>query len=76
MQVVLLAGVHELPSLTLSQELLRPRKLARLKQILEEGTAMLYPIFAPTARLSAEEGSRLVRVLVSGDLLHRLSTPC
>ena len=43
MQVVLLAGVEEVPSLALSQELLRPRKLARLKQILDEGTAMLYP---------------------------------
>lgn len=76
MQVVLLAGVGEVPSLALSQELLRPRKLARLKQILDERTAMLYPTFAPAARLPAEEGGRLARMLISGESLHCLSTLC
>ncbi len=76
MQVVLLAGVGEVPSLALSQELLRPRKLARLKQILDEGTAMLYPTFAPAARLPAEEGGRLARMLISSESLHCLSTLC
>ena len=74
--MVLLAGVDEVPSLTLSQELLRPRKLARLKRILDEGTAMLYPTFAPAARLPAEEGSRLARMLISGESSRRLSTLC
>ncbi len=66
-QVVVLADVQELPSLSLSQELLRPRKLSMVKQILDEGVAMLVPTFATSPSLPAEEGSRLARLLVSGE---------
>lgn len=69
MQVVLLADVQELPSLTLSQELLRPKKLGLLRQILDEGVAMMFPVFAPAPGLPAEDASRLVRLLASGELL-------
>ncbi|CAL5228520.1 g11672 [Coccomyxa viridis] len=65
-EVVVLADIHELPSLSLSQELLRPRKLSMVKQILDEGVAMLVPTFATSPSLPAEEGSRLARLLVSG----------
>lgn len=65
-QVVILTDIHELPSLTLSQELLRPRKLTMVKQILDEGVAMLMPAFATSPSLPVEEGSRLARLLVSG----------
>lgn len=65
--MVVLADIHELPSLTMSQELLRPRKLSLVKQILEEGTAMVFPTFAPAPGLPTEEGSRLARLLVSGE---------
>ena len=66
MQVVVLADIQELPSLTLSQELLRPKKLTMVKQILDEGVAMIVPAFATSPSLPAEEGSRLARLLVSG----------
>ena len=69
LQVVVLADVNELPSLTLSQDLLRPKKLGMVKQILDEGTAMIFPVFAPTPKLPADEGNRLARLLVSGKSL-------
>lgn len=65
----MLADVNELPSLTLSQDLLRPKKLGMLKQILDEGTAMIFPVFALTPKLPAEETNRLARLLVSGESL-------
>ena len=69
LQVVVLADVNELPSLTLSQDLLRPKKLGMVKQILDEGTAMIFPVFAPMPKLPADEGNRLARLLVSGKSL-------
>ena len=66
MQVVVLADIHELPSLSLSQELLRPKKLTMVKQILDEGVAMIVPAFATSPSLPADESSRLARLLVSG----------
>ena len=69
LQVVVLMDVNELPSLTLSQDLLRPKKLGMVKQILDEGTAMIFPVFAPTPKLPADEGNRLARLLVSGKSL-------
>jgi hypothetical protein len=60
---MVLADVHELPSMRLSRDLMHPSKLAQVKQSLDEGKAIIYAAFAATHALQIMKGSLLARIL-------------